>query len=290
VTVQPIGGQPELGSFEFHGDQVVVVTDEHGSWAVLGQLCQNLTLDAESQRQAIGRKSWSEGKTCVMQVMLPGQDRAYPQFLIHERIVPMWLANITTSRIKDGAKRDKVEQAQAELADALYAYVTNRGPKPAELTRLEILRMALEAEEQNQVLRAEKLELTSKVAELAPMAAQAEHYRSADGLIAVADFANDLKGWAKQIHDVRVLHPEVWDFLGEIGLIIRGNTIRRNRPTAFAIEKDYVREKKTTFDTSTRGLQASWSPRLTPAGAGYAWDKAVIRITEYRGLRTVEAA
>lgn len=121
------GGQPDIGSFEFHGDLVTVVTTEAGNWAVLGQLCQNLSIDQEAQRKAILRKAWSRGKTDVMEVMLPGQNRAYPQFLIHERIVPMWLANITTSRIDDEDKRKKVEETQVDLAEALYQYVTGRG-------------------------------------------------------------------------------------------------------------------------------------------------------------------
>lgn len=134
------GPEFEIGSFEFHGDTVTVVTNEQGSWAVLGQLCQNLTLDPNGQRQAIERKAWSEGKTCVMHVMLPGQSRTYPQFLIHERILPMWLANVTTSRIADEGKRLKVERAQVELADALYQYVTDEtrkvvpAPQPREIT------------------------------------------------------------------------------------------------------------------------------------------------------------
>ena len=134
------GPEFEIGSFEFHGDTVTVVTNEQGSWAVLGQLCQNLTLDPNGQRQAIERKAWSEGKTCVMHVMLPGQSRIYPQFLIHERILPMWLANVTTSRIADEGKRLKVERAQVELADALYRYVTDEtrratpAPQPREIT------------------------------------------------------------------------------------------------------------------------------------------------------------
>jgi hypothetical protein len=131
------GAQPDIGSFDFHGDTVTVVTTEAGNWAVLGQLCQNLAIDQEAQRKAILRKAWSRGKTDVMEVMLPGQTRAYPQFLIHERIVPMWLANITTSRIEDQEKRSKVEDAQVDLAEALYRYVTGRTQQtgqPKEIT------------------------------------------------------------------------------------------------------------------------------------------------------------
>lgn len=166
----------ELGSFEFHGDQVVVVSNETGNWAVLGQLCQNLTLESEAQRQTISRKSWSQGKTCVMQAMLPGQDRAYPQFMLHERIVPMWLANITTSRIKDDETRAKVEIAQVELADALYAYLSSKAPTRREPTKLELARdlvCALESKE--------ALEVANRI--LAPKAGKWDALCNAEGLI-----------------------------------------------------------------------------------------------------------
>ncbi|MFB6805438.1 phage antirepressor N-terminal domain-containing protein [Streptomyces sp. NPDC056387] len=132
--------QPEIGSFEFHGDTVTVITNADGNWAVLGQLCQNLTIDAEAQRKGLLRKAWAQGMTSVVEVMLPGQVRPYPQFLIHERIVPMWLANITSSRIADPEKRAKVERTQVELASALYEYITGKGsvlaatPAPKEIT------------------------------------------------------------------------------------------------------------------------------------------------------------
>lgn len=119
---------------------------------------------------------------------------------------------------------------------------------------------------------------------LEPKAAQADHHRAADGLTAIGDFANELKAWARREHNVRIKHEQVWDFLGEIGLIIRGDTVRRHHPTAFATERDFVRKKTTEFETNTRGLQASVSPRLTPAGEGWAWDRAVNRIASHGSL------
>lgn len=131
--------------------------------------------------------------------------------------------------------------------------------------------------------RAERSE--AKVLELEPMAAQAARHRAADGLIAVGDFANKLKGWAKTEHGVRIKHTEVWDFLGRIGLLIRGNTVRNNQPTAFATERDFVRVKETEYETNSSGTQVSTSPRLTPAGEGWAWDRAVRRIVSHGSLK-----
>lgn len=180
------GGAFEIGSFDFHGKPVVILSNGQGSWAVLGQLCHNLTLDSNGQRQTIERKAWSEGKTCVTHVMLPGQSRAYPQFLIHERIVPMWLANITSSRIEDPVIRTNIEQAQVELADALHEYVSSRAKLRHEPTKLEVARdlvAALEAKE--------ALEAANKV--LAPKAGKWDQFMNSKGLIgmtAIADMLN----------------------------------------------------------------------------------------------------
>lgn len=184
----PVGkadGPFEIGSFDFHGKPVVILSNEAGNWAVLGQLCANLTLDANGQRQAIERKSWSAGKTCVGHVMLPGQNRAYPQFLVHERIVPMWLANITSSRIENKDIRDNVELAQVELADALHEYVSQRRRILREPSKLEIARdlvAVLEAKE--------ALEAANKV--LAPKASKWDQVVNADGLIGMTAIADML--------------------------------------------------------------------------------------------------
>lgn len=122
------------------------------------------------------------------------------------------------------------------------------------------------------------------IAELEPKAAQADHHRAADGLQSVGDFANELKAWAQRECGVRVKHEDVWAFLADINLLIRGNTVRHNQPTAFATERDFIRKKTSEFETNTRGLQASTSPRLTPAGAGWAWDRAVKRIRDHGAL------
>lgn len=193
------GGPFEIGSFDFHGEPVIVLSNEAGNWAVLGQLCRNLTLDPEAQRQAILRKSWSEGRTCITQVQLPGDVQARPHFLVHERIVPMWLANITASRISDPGKRQDIERAQVELADALHDYVSKRAAYRREPSKLEIARdlvAALEAKE--------ALEAANKV--LAPKASKWDQFMNSEGLIgmtAIADMLDvpvkDMTNWLVEI-------------------------------------------------------------------------------------------
>lgn len=188
-------GAFEIGSFDFHGERVIILSNADGNWAVLGQLCQNLSLDANGQRQGIERKSWSKGKTCVTHVKLPGQDQAYPQFLVHERIVPMWLANITSSRIADPVARENIELAQGEFADALYEYVSTRSVIRREPSKLEMARDLVAALEAKEVLEA-----ANQI--LAPKASKWDRFMDADGLIgmtAIADMLDmpvkDLTNW-----------------------------------------------------------------------------------------------
>lgn len=185
----------EIGSFDFHGDRVIVLSNEAGNWAVLGQLCRNLTLDSNGQRQMIERNAWSQGRTCVTHVQLPGDAQARQHFLVHERIVPMWLANITASRIADPNKRRDIERAQVELADALHEYVSRRAAFRREPSKLELARdlvAALEAKE--------ALEAANKV--LAPQASKWDQFMNSEGLIgmtAIADMLDlpvkDLTNW-----------------------------------------------------------------------------------------------
>jgi len=144
---------------------------------------------------------------------------------------------------------------------------------------------AREAAEQRAAIEAAGRQAAEEeIAVLEPKAAEADHHRAADGCMAIGDFANKLKAWALQNGGVRILHEDVWDFLGDIGLIIRGNTIRKNQPTSFATERDYVRTKTSRYPTRTRGEQVSTSSRLTPAGEGWAWDRAVKRLNDFGSL------
>ncbi|MET8278213.1 phage antirepressor KilAC domain-containing protein [Micromonospora sp. NPDC005174] len=122
------------------------------------------------------------------------------------------------------------------------------------------------------------------IAELEPRAQQADHFRAADGLAAVASFCNDLQLWAHENHRVKLRHDDIRDFLGDIGLIIRAGSLRRNEPYAEAIKAGLVRPKHSTYGTNTRGDQEATSARLTQKGWGYAWDRAVRRIANHGSL------
>jgi hypothetical protein len=106
---------------------VSVDTNERGAWLFPGQISRYMGIDANAQRQAIERQSWSQGWTCVTHVQLPGDAQVRSHFALHERRVPMWIATITASRIKSPDVRATVEAWQNEFADALYEYLKNGG-------------------------------------------------------------------------------------------------------------------------------------------------------------------
>lgn len=124
--------------------------------------------------------------------------------------------------------------------------------------------------------------LEAKVSELEPKAAQADTFRQADGLRTITDVANDLKVHAASNHPgVKVYQADVFDLAGVVGLVIRGNTVRNNQPTARAIESGWVKPKDTTVDTNNHGSFVKVSARLTPRGYGRLWDAAVNNMKTY---------
>ena len=141
--------------------------------------------------------------------------------------------------------------------------------QPAPLDEIEVAERYLAA------LR-EKKALEAQAAINAPLVAQAATFRQAEGLRTIGDVANDFKTYAAaNLPGIKVLHEEVWDIAGRIGLVIRGNTVRHNQPTARAIEAGWVKPKETVYEDSKGATHAKIGTRLTPRGYGRLWDACV---------------
>lgn len=160
---------------------------------------------------------------------------------------------------------------QAEVAEALAKFEI-----PSDFGSA--LRLA--AEKHDALVAAER-----HVAELEGPAAQAEVFRAAEGLRAVPDIANDFKVFAaSRFPGVKVRHQDVWDHAGRLGIVIRGNTIRHNQPTADAIDSGWAHPKRHIYGTNTRGDQTAVTTRLTPRGEARLWDGLVAYIHQYGSL------
>lgn len=156
--------------------------------------------------------------------------------------------------------------------------------RPSELDEIEVAERYLTA------LR-EKKALAAQVAALEGPAAQAETFRRAEGKRSVGDLANDFKVFAaSRFPGVKILHQDVRDHAGRLGLVIRGNTVRNNQPTARAIEAGWVTPHRSTHATNTRGDQTVVTSHLTPKGEARLWDGLIDYIHEHGSLSIKEVA
>lgn len=163
----------------------------------------------------------------------------------------------------DMARQLTSPQVPQSLPDALRAY-------------------ALEVE-QRQALEAQ-------VVADAPKVAHAETFRAAAGARTVGDVANDFKAHASEhFPHVKVLHQDVWDHAHRLGLVIRGDSVRRNQPTAQAIDAGWARPSRSTFDTRSHGLQTKVTTHLTPRGEARLWDGLCAWLGEHGTLSIARA-
>lgn len=112
-----------------------------------------------------------------------------------------------------------------------------------------------------------------------PKVAQIEMYRQAEGLQTISDLANQLQVWAQSnAPAAKVRHQDVFDLAGELHIIIRGETVRRNQATAQAVKADWVKVKESIIGSGDRE-RVVFSVRLTHRGAGRLWDAAIARLS-----------
>lgn len=89
-----------------------------GEYLFPQMMAEEMGLDWNAQRQRIERSPWSEGQTCVTHVQVPGETQSHARFAMHQKIVPMWVASIDVSRVRE-AVRPVVEAWQKEIAEVL---------------------------------------------------------------------------------------------------------------------------------------------------------------------------
>lgn len=88
-------------------------------------VCETFELDIWGQQQRLERAGWAT--TCVMQVVDPRGHRR-DHICLPRAQVPMWLATVETSRVKDPRTREALEAFQCECATVLDAYWGERQP------------------------------------------------------------------------------------------------------------------------------------------------------------------
>lgn len=156
---------------------------------------------------------------------------------------------------------------------------------PAKPSGAELLAMAvIEA----QALLADR---EKQIEQLAPKADYADMVSGSVGLRTLMDLTNDLKVHSQANHpDVKIYRDDVYDLAGELGLIIRGNTVRNNQPTARGIEAGWVRPHEHTYEKTDGVLATKRYSRLTPRGYARVWEEAVRRLRSGQPVATVKEA
>jgi anti-repressor protein len=264
-------------TFAETGEEFQAVVIDGSAWLVAAPIARAL-----SYRDAADMvRSLDADQKGTHTVRTPGGEQRL--YVISEPGLWRVITNRRKGAVKDARLRERIERFQRWVFhEVIPAAVRGDDPnKPRrEIPRSFADALQLAADQARQIEQQQ-----AAIAELEPKAEQADHFRKADGLHAVGDFANDLALWARETHGVKILHSEVRDFLGELKLLIRGETVRNNEPQADAIKRGLMRPKHTTFDTKTRGPQTKGSARFTPKGWGYAWDRAVKRIAAHGSLK-----
>ncbi|KFI80296.1 phage antirepressor N-terminal domain-containing protein [Bifidobacterium mongoliense] len=103
----------------FNGQIIEAQKQGDSVFVALTPICNNLGLDAKSQRNRIDRQPWATG---VMMTSVGADGKQHEMFMIDRRTFTMWLATIDTSRLKSEAAKDVVIAYQKEAADALDRY------------------------------------------------------------------------------------------------------------------------------------------------------------------------
>ena len=132
--------------------------------------------------------------------------------------------------------------------------------------------------------------LEIRVAQLEPVAAESMTYRQSAGLRTIQDLANDLRTHVlSNLDGVKVLQFDVYEQAGRLGLIIRGDTVRNNQPTAQAIKSGWVKPARKEIEHNDGSTSTKQFTRLTPKGGARLWDGCLNYIAEH-GTLTIQKA
>lgn len=113
----------------------------------------------------------------------------------------------------------------------------------------------------------------------APLVAKAEAHSGSDSAIHRQSFAREVQEWGRK-QGLRILQEQVNQFLGHIGLFIRGERTDSGHATAEAQRRGLAYTHK---DVAKNG-HAYAVGRLTSAGQDYAWKRITKHVTEHGHL------
>lgn len=175
-------------------------------------------------------------------------------------------------------RKPEVAAAQSYFAISTREAEASRPQFSAPQSYSDALRELADTAEREEQERQRRLELEGP-------AAERELYRSSAGLQLIGDVANRFKAYAADRYpDVKVKSSTVWDHAGRLGIIMRGQTVRHNQPTARAVEAGWAKPSESLIETNNHGTHRKVTTRLTPKGEARLWDGLIKHIETHGDL------
>lgn len=105
-----------IQTFNFHGDELAVVPDGRAAYVVVRRVCEALGVSYQGQID----KLKADPSICLKMILtqMPGDDQAREVACVEVRSLPLWLATIHPSKVKQDV-RAKLVAYKLECADVL---------------------------------------------------------------------------------------------------------------------------------------------------------------------------
>jgi len=106
----------------FYGDTLDAIQDDRGVWVGVKRACENVEVSSDAQARRLQRSPWA---VTTMMVATGADGKSYEMLFVHLDSLPMWLATIEASRVKDDV-RPKLIAYQKECARVLRDHFFGR--------------------------------------------------------------------------------------------------------------------------------------------------------------------
>ncbi|MFW9156275.1 phage antirepressor KilAC domain-containing protein [Corynebacterium striatum] len=162
---------------------------------------------------------------------------------------------------------NKPEVAAAQAYFAIKTREAETAKSPAELTRREILTLALEAEEKAEEQRqlAEKRQRALEAQ--APAVAKAAAHSASEEWKGRQEFAREVQAWGRN-WGYTIIQESVYELLRRKKMLISGHRRDRNHATAQAEKNGWAKTEKGVSDITGKPWAAA---RISPKGQDIAW-------------------
>lgn len=222
----------QLADIPFH-DQIIRAVQLDGTILIaLKPLCTNLGIAYNAQYERLQRQPWA----VIRMTRTTGADgKTYEMTMIDRRTLPMWLATIDTSRIRNPQARSTIISYQQEAADALDQYFNQgaaireqAGDSDDDLIARALLAATRKIQERDRKVRQQQRQLE----EQKPKVLFADSVETAPTSILVGELARDLRA-----NGVRIGQNRLFQWLRDHGYLISRRGESWNEPTQRAMEQ-----------------------------------------------------